>query len=158
MGNINTTGTVWLTNSNEETIAAKAVVVMNEDGTFNEGMSIDSSSDSPIYTSNSFKQFSAEAQLTEPGTTSSLDVSSYPRITCQFTVANFTSNVVVRLEGSCDGVNWWNLDPSDNDYTVTANGTYAFIINDVALLNVRFRFVSELSSTSATIDVRMVAN
>lgn len=105
-----------------------------------------------------YRQFATETQLTATGATQALDVSLYSRVTCQYIVANINTSVTVRLEGSCDGTNWFNLSPTDTDTTKTANGTYAFVLDSIALHRVRFNFVSEAGGTAATIDVRMVAN
>jgi hypothetical protein len=105
----------------------------------------------PIY-----RQFAAETILTVPNTTSNLDVTLYRRITCQFTVATINTSIDVRLEGSCDGTGFFNLSPTNTDTNITANGTYAFILESIALHLIRFRFVTETGGTAATIAVRFV--
>ncbi|MBE9038331.1 hypothetical protein [aff. Roholtiella sp. LEGE 12411] len=102
-----------------------------------------------------YNQFAAETILTAPTTTSNLDVTLYRRITCQFTVASINTSVDVRLEGSCDTV-FFNLSPTNTDTNITANGTYAFILESIALHRIRFRFVTETGGTAATIAVRFV--
>lgn len=102
--------------------------------------------------------FPAETQLTNVGTTSSRNVSSYCNITCQYTIAGLTTNTVtIRLEASIDGTTWFNLDPTDSDTTITTNKTSAFILSNVALYNIRFNLVS-LSGGSPTVSVRFMAN
>lgn len=105
-----------------------------------------------------YNQFAAETQLTAPGTTTARDVSLFRNTTVSYTVASINTSVTVRLEGSTDGSNWFNLDPSENNTTITTNGTFAFILSNVALHRIRFNFVSEIGGTSATIDVRVIAN
>ena len=86
--------------------------------------------------------------LTTPGTqTAGLAVAYYTRITCQYTIANIGTNVVVRLEGSADGSNWSQLAADDLDTTRTANGSYMFIVNNVALTQVRLNWVSATGGT-----------
>lgn len=105
-----------------------------------------------------FTQFAAETQLTAPGNTQSLNVTTLSKIRCQYIVANINTNVIVRLEGSNDGTNWDNLDTSNLDKTITANGVYSFTTINVPLFRIRFNFVSESGGTAATIDVRFVGN
>ncbi len=103
-----------------------------------------------------YNQFAAETTLTAPGFTSSLDVSLYRRITCQYTVAAINTNVTVRVEGSGDGTGFFHLSPTDTDTTINANGVYAFILKDIVLHRIRFKFVGETGGTTATIAVRFI--
>lgn len=76
-------------------------------------------------------------------------------LTCAYTVANINTAVTVRLEGSLDGTNWFNLDIEDTRHT--ANGTYAFSFagDNMPPINFfRFNFVSEEGGTVATITIR----
>ena len=103
-------------------------------------------------------QFAAETQLTAPGTTTARDVSLFRNITVSYTIASINTSVTTRLEGSTDGSNWFNLDPGESNTTVTTNGTFAFILSNVALHRIRLNFISEVGGTAATIDVRVIAN
>lgn len=58
----------------------------------------------------------------------------------QVTVANITTSVVVRFEGSLDGVNFFNL--STGDTTITANGTTGYKFPDFPLKAVRGNLVT----------------
>jgi hypothetical protein len=91
------------------------------------------------------------AQLTAPGATAAFSTVGYKRITAAYTVAAINTNVVLRLEGSMDGTNWFNLSSTNTDTTVTANGTNAFNV-EAAVDQVRLNFVSESGGTAATID------
>ncbi len=90
--------------------------------------------------------------LSAPGVTSSHDTSPcwHGNHTMAVTVANVDTNVVVRLEGSFDGANWFNLAEDGSDLTITADGTYA-IFSRVHARYVRGRFVSESGGTNATV-------
>lgn len=102
------------------------------------------------------KLFAAETQLTAPGNTQWLDVSQYRAITCQYRIANINTSVDVRVEGSLDGTNGFNMNTANT--TRTTNGTFAFILASVAIYRVRFVFDSEVGGTNATIDVIFAAN
>jgi hypothetical protein len=62
--------------------------------------------------------------------------------TFQLTVSSIGTNVVVRFEGSLDGTSYFNLDQSNTDTTLTANGTYGFALSGCPVKYVRFRVVS----------------
>ena len=63
-------------------------------------------------------------------------------MTFQVTVASIGTNVVVRFEGSLDGTNYFNLDQSNTDTTLTANGTYGFALSGCPVKFTRLRLVS----------------
>ncbi|GAA6622901.1 hypothetical protein [Scytonema sp. NUACC26] len=100
-------------------------------------------------------QFPAEPTLSAVGATQALDVTPYSKITCFYTIASIGSNVVVRLEGSDDGVRWGNLSPTETDTTKTQNGTYSFVLQGIALYRIRFNFVS-FSGGTPNINVRFL--
>lgn len=106
--------------------------------------------------------FAAETQLTAAGTTSTVDVSEYSHAIITYTVAAIDTSIDVRPEGSIDdGTTWFNLNPDEADTTITANGTYAFVIpGDAvsALTSLRFNFVSETGGANATVDVQIAAS
>ena len=103
-----------------------------------------------------YKQFSAETQLNATGTTAAQDVTQFNYLTYQYKVASIGTSIVVRMEGSVDGTNWFNLSPTNTDTTITANGTYAFIASGVALYRVRFNLVT-ITGGTPTVDVRLMA-
>lgn len=88
--------------------------------------------------------------LAAPGVSDALPVGNYSEHLIQCTVAAINTNVVLRIEGSLDGTNFFNLSASDEDKTITANGTYAF--RYVGMVDyIRVRFVSESGGTAATV-------
>ena len=92
-----------------------------------------------------------ETQLTTLGVTTTRSFSGFSRLTAQYVIASINTNVVLRMEGSNDGVNWFNLNDANLDTIVTTNGVNALTWQGVAQ-NVRANFVSELGGTSATVD------
>lgn len=101
------------------------------------------------------KKFDPET-LTAPGISTALDVFTIPytRITCQLDISNLTSFVVCRLEGSNTGANYVNLDPNEENTTISANGIYMFSISDICLFRARFNFISG----AATILINTIAS
>lgn len=94
-----------------------------------------------------------ESQLTAPSTsTNSRNMDGFNRAFITATVANINTNVVLRIEGSNDNSNWVNLNASDADTTITANGTYGFQYVGCPQ-HIRTTFVSESGGTSATVNV-----
>jgi len=59
----------------------------------------------------------------------------------QVTVADVGANVVVRFEGSLDDNNYFNIDASAADTTITANGTTGYFMQ-APVQFVRLRLVS----------------
>jgi len=91
------------------------------------------------------------AQLTAVGATDVIKMLSCKAFVYQYTVADINTNLVVRIEGSHDNSNWYNLDADEVDTTITANGTYAFRFEG-EVPYARFYFVSKAAG-SPTIDV-----
>jgi hypothetical protein len=60
----------------------------------------------------------------------------------QVTMANVGTSVTIRLEGSVDDENYFNLDESETDTTLTANSTYGYALNGCPVKYVRLRLVS----------------
>jgi hypothetical protein len=58
----------------------------------------------------------------------------------QVVVATIGTSVVVRLQGSNDGTNFFNLQASDN--TITANGVYGYAIANTPCLYVRANLIT----------------
>ncbi len=96
---------------------------------------------------------SAITQLTEPGTSGWIATGKALNHTIALTVANIDTNVVVRIEGTIDGTNAFNLSDSDTDTTITANGTYGFMATG-SLTGIRVNFISETGGTAATVDAK----
>ena len=72
-------------------------------------------------------------------------------LTLQFKVVDVNTNVVVALESSHDGINWFNLD-SDGNTTVTSDSTYAFEVEGIGSKRYfRFRIVSEAGGTDVIV-------
>ena len=63
----------------------------------------------------------------------------------QVVVASIGTNVVVRLQGSNDGTNFFNLQASDN--TITANGVYGYAISNYPCLYVRANLITILTGS-----------
>jgi hypothetical protein len=94
-----------------------------------------------------------ETQLTAPGSTTIRSFNGYRLLSCSYTVASINTSIVIRLEARLTGSSAWvNIDPSQADTTITANGTYGFTRN-FTVEDIRFVFVSESGGTAATIDV-----
>ena len=62
-------------------------------------------------------------------------------LTFQLVVSGTSGSVVVRFEGSVDGVSYGNLNGS-TDTTISANGTYLYGLSDLPVRFARVRFVS----------------
>lgn len=92
-------------------------------------------------------------QLTEPGASAWIATGKALNHTVAVTVASIDTNVVVRIEGTIDGTNVFNLSDTDTDTTITANGTYGFMATG-SLIGIRVNFVSESGGTAATIDAK----
>ena len=48
--------------------------------------------------------------------------------TFQVTVTGIGTNVVMRFEGSLDGIGYFNMATAEADYTITANGVYGYAL------------------------------
>jgi hypothetical protein len=70
----------------------------------------------------------------------------------QVTLSSVGTNVVVRFEGSLDGNSYFNLAPSAVDYTLTANGTYGYVLY-APVQYVRVRLVSISGGTPSVATV-----
>lgn len=97
-------------------------------------------------------------QLTAPGTTTPVAVyennyfatSDYALVA---TVTNIDTNVVVRLDGSIDGVNYGPLISN----TITANGTYVYNITGCPMKYIRGNFFAETGGTNAVVTLSFSA-
>jgi hypothetical protein len=94
-----------------------------------------------------------EGVLTGSSTTITRSMESYSQAAITSIVTlNGSTNVVVRIELSNDGINWLNANVNDLDTTFTSSGTYGFTLNSVFQF-IRFNFVSESGGSNATISV-----
>jgi hypothetical protein len=82
---------------------------------------------------------------TDPLQVAVQDLAACKNFVFQVTVASVGTNVVVRAEGSLNGVNYFNL--GSGDTTITANGTTKLTYSDTPLKYVRARLVSIGSGT-----------
>lgn len=79
--------------------------------------------------------------LTAPGVTASGETPGV-NLTFQVTVSNIGTNVVIRFEGSLDGIGYFPLyDATQTDTTLTANGVYGYTVY-APVRYVRARLVS----------------
>jgi hypothetical protein len=102
---------------------------------------------SPIFSDTIFYYPTA---LTSAGTTAALDVAVQDIVAAttygvQVKVATVGTNVVVRVEGSLNGTDFFNLDTTDK--TLTANGTYFYSYSNLPLKQLRGNLVSILTGT-----------
>lgn len=93
--------------------------------------------------------------LTAAGVTSSVELYS-AAVTFAVTVASIGTNVVIRVEGSLDDTNWFNLDQNETDTTLTANGTYGYALSGCPVKYLRLRLVS-LSGGTPTVSSKVGA-
>lgn len=70
------------------------------------------------------------------------------------TVSNIDTSVVVRLEGTNDGVNYGTMISN----TITANGTYAYNVSGFPMKKVRGNFFYESGGTNAIVKFQIAAN
>jgi hypothetical protein len=97
--------------------------------------------------------------LTAPGATLAQAAETF--ISYQVTVANINTTVTIQVEASVDGTNYGVIPirdslitvAADKTVTLTANGTYIFSWAGSGRF-IRFRFVSEVGGTAATLDVK----
>ncbi len=90
-------------------------------------------------------------QLTAPGVTPAVDTNAVNNHVFSVKVAAIHTSVDVNIEGSLDGTNYFSFNAADTQYT--ANGTYLLSVKNMQVKFVRFRFVSELTNPTATLDV-----
>ena len=98
-------------------------------------------------------------ELTAPGVTDTVDVlvSNYlstRNYTLSATVTNINSTVVVRLDGSIDGVNYGPL----ISCTIKENGTYLYYVNGFPVGHLRANFFHESGGTDAVVKFSIAAN
>jgi hypothetical protein len=83
--------------------------------------------------------------LTSAGVTASQKTTG-ANLTFQVSLSGVGTNVVIRLEGSLDDTNYFNLAASNVDYTLTSNGTYGYVLM-APVQYVRLRLVSLTGGT-----------
>jgi hypothetical protein len=88
------------------------------------------------------KQFVTLDTLTAAGVTENGLSYGAKAITYQVTVATIGTNVVIRFEGSLDGVDYFNLDQNNADYTISANGTTGYCLSGCPVNYARLRLVT----------------
>ena len=93
--------------------------------------------------------------LTAVGVTAFQSLDSGTNICFQATVASIGTNVVVRLSGSLDGTNFFNL--HESDITITANGTYGHVFANTPVLYVRCELVS-ISTGTPTVTFKVATS
>lgn len=98
-------------------------------------------------------------ELTAPGVTEPVDVLvtnylSTRNYTLIVTVTNIDTSVVVRLDGSIDGVNYGPLISN----TITENGTYPYYVNGAPVGFLRGNFLKETGGTNAVVKFSIAAN
>lgn len=98
------------------------------------------------------------ATLSAPGNSDILHTAGCGSFKIQYTIASIDTNVVLRVEGSLDNSNWFNLDFDGQDVTETADGTDSFQYDcDGDLPWARLKFVSESGGIAATIALKVTA-
>ena len=98
-------------------------------------------------------------ELTAPGVTEVVDVMvanylSTRNYTLIATVTNIDTSVVVRLDGSVDGVNFGPMISN----TITQNGTYPYYVNGFPVGYLRGNFFHETGGTNAVVKFSIAAN
>jgi hypothetical protein len=88
------------------------------------------------------KQFVTLDTLTAAGVTENGLSYGAQAITYQVTVATIGTNVVIRFEGSLDGVTYFNLDQNNVDTTITSNSTTGYCLSGCPINYARLRLVS----------------
>jgi len=85
--------------------------------------------------------FTTSTTLTSAGATADVPTIGAEDFVIAVTTASIGTNVVIRIEGTIDGTNYFNCDYS-GDTTITANGTTAFNLQEAPLQAIRGRLVS----------------
>ena len=90
--------------------------------------------------------FTTATALTATGTTADVPSVGAEDFVVQVNVSSIGTSVVVRIEGTLDGTNYFNCD-SAGDTTISANGSTAFSIQNVPLRAIRGRLVTITGGT-----------
>jgi hypothetical protein len=89
-----------------------------------------------------YAQFVTLDTLTEAGVTENGLSYRVQAITYQVTVSDIGTSVVIRFEGSLDGVAYFNLDQNNVDTTITSNSTTGYCLSGCPINFARLRLVS----------------
>ena len=105
-------------------------------------------------------EYLIDEQLTAAGSTAEVNVELYDIHTVQLLVASINDSVTMRVEGSLDGTNWFNVDnesdPEGVDTTYSSDGTYFIPVREMGptkLKKLRATMVDEEGGTDVTVDV-----
>lgn len=98
-------------------------------------------------------------ELTTPGVTDAIDVhvSNYlstRNYTLIATVTNIDTSVIVRLDGSIDGINFGPMLSN----TISQNGTYPYNVSGFPVGYLRGNFLKESGGTNAVVQFSIAAN
>jgi len=80
--------------------------------------------------------------LTSAGATAVANMEQYDNVVIAVTVASVGASVTVRLEGSLDSSNWFNLDAMEEDSVLASNGTAGFSVQNAPIPFLKGRLVS----------------
>lgn len=79
--------------------------------------------------------------ITSAGVTDSAQTAGV-NLVFQITASGIATNVTIRLEGSLDNVNFFNLDEDEQDIVLTADNTTGYALNGCPIKFARVRLVS----------------
>lgn len=113
----------------------------NDDGSYSVAIVAVNGSGDPVGDS-ATGQVTNENDLQNSGTSTASTTNAGRGVNYTVTVSNLVSTINVRVEGSLDNSNWFNMDDNDNDFEITTNGTYSFTTDDPRVPHFRFTFVS----------------
>lgn len=136
-------------------VPSKVLEIGGTDGTNARALKTDASGDVRVVAAPLANTFT---QLTAPGATAGFATPDRNFHSIWVTVANINTNVVIRIEASPDNSIWANADASGLDTTITANGTYLFVVPETPMGYTRVNFVSESGGTAATIDAKYLGH
>ena len=88
------------------------------------------------------RQFAVLDTLTSTGVTENGLSYGAQAITYQVTVASIGTSVIIRFEGSLDGVDYFNLNQDNADYTILTNGTTGYCLSGCPVNYARLRLVT----------------
>jgi len=91
--------------------------------------------------------------LTAVGVTSS-QATTGVNLCFQIVLDSVGTDVVIRLEGSLDDENFFNLDETEQDTTLTTNKTYGYALNGCPVKFIRVRLVS-ITGGTPTVSVKV---
>jgi hypothetical protein len=103
--------------------------------------------------------FFAPPTLSSPGVTESYEVYtpnylSTRNYTLMVTVTNIDTNVVVRLEGTLNGIDYGAMISN----TITVNGTYTYNVSGFPMKRIRANFLRGVGGSNASVTFQIAAN